>query len=270
MEEVTTSENEIYNLEFKNICKEVTELIDANNLKQSDRLSTSNPLIIAARQSLAEKNDAYRFKGLITTGSDILNIEVSPGNVSRALCFMDFFIKVIKMRGHDIVTKPRETNIILNTNDGEKAEEIRVILREKCKRVAIKSNSWEHRELQANGILYFKSDGYHSGEWSEGRKKLEDQIPNMIAKWELSAKELHGHHKMNRLLREEEEAIERKAMELEERKEKELSDFNVLLMESARWEKVKVLRRYLQEIEQSNKQIDRNQTPFLKGYRAGN
>ena len=52
-----------------------------NELKVSERLTSRNPLIIAAKQSLAQKNKSYRFEGLIETGKGILDIQVSIANV---------------------------------------------------------------------------------------------------------------------------------------------------------------------------------------------
>ncbi len=247
-EEGETYNNSEYS-EFKQICNEVKTLIKVNNLNPSEKLSTNDPLIITAKQSLSEKKKAYGFEGLITTGNNTLRIEVSVTNVNRALRFMDFFIKVVRLRGHDIEANSQGTYVIINSQDGEDDENIKIIFREKCKRVLVKNGNWEHSVLHANDILYFKSDGYHSGEWVEGKKQLEDQIPNMIAKWELSVKELHRYHKESRARREEVEAMERKAKELKERKEKELVDFKCLLDESARWQKAKILRSYLETLE---------------------
>jgi hypothetical protein len=223
-----------------------------------ERLNTKEPLILAAKESLAKKNATWNYKGIIQTESNIIYIKVSESNAKRALIFMDCFIKTLRLRGHDIEVQFRETYAIIDK------ERVKICCREKCKAVKITDSRWDSRELHATGILSFKCGTYDAKEWVDGKKLIEEQIPDIIAKMELRIKELHKSQEETRIYFAKLKAEEDRIREIELNKERELQKFKDLLEESKRWEKVKVLRDYLNYIEQRGQKDKLSEEEFSK------
>jgi len=105
--------------------------------------------------------------------------------------------------------------------------------------------------LHGNGLLSFKTEGYHGGEWVDGNKLIEEQVPAIIAKMEISVKDLHTFQEENRVRMQAYEAERLKENESTERKAKELRDFKTLLNEAYRWHNSQILRTYLDTIERN-------------------
>jgi hypothetical protein len=87
-----------------------------------ERLSSPDKRIIAARESLTEKG-RYIDKGLVNTLRDQIDIKVAPGNVGRALRFMDTLIKAVEARGYTLQIQNNTTYVVVD-DTGE--------VREKC------------------------------------------------------------------------------------------------------------------------------------------
>ncbi|MDD2792358.1 MAG: hypothetical protein PHD73_04210 [Sediminibacterium sp.] len=185
-----------------------------------------------------------------------MDIQVSIANVSRALRFMECLLKMLRLRGHNVEVNSQGAYAIV---DGEK---IKMIYREKCKRVVSTKYSWNSHEFHANGLLSFKTDGFHGGEWVDGNKQIEEYIPAIIAKMEISVKDLHRMQKEHREHMAELDAERRKVQTLQEQKDKELADFKSLLSEANRWNNVQLLRNYLEASEQKAKQTNTQTTEF--------
>lgn len=215
-----------------------------------EKLTKPNQLIIDAKNDLKTKEPSYyhNIKGLLNTSSGILNITVAPQNVKRALLFMDIFIKAIQKRGHKIILKGG-TKIVIDST------ELSIGLRERLKRRIIKETHWNSTELYPSNILSFTLDVYPSKEWSDtNNSKLEDKIPDIIAKLELQA------------VKEKKDAIEREIRHIEyERKRKieedleakrnfELSEFKGLFKKANRWHQAEIFRKYIAEVEKKAKE----------------
>ncbi len=235
------------------IVKYVGDIIDI-----PDRLNTKEPLILAAKASLAKKNTNWNYKGIIHTEVNVLDIKVSEVNVKRALIFMDCFIKILRLRGHDIQVQFRDTYAIIDN------ERVKICCREKCKSVKITDSRWDSRELHATGVLSFKCGTYDAKEWVDGKKLIEEQIPDIIAKMELRIKELHKSQEETRIYFAKLKAEEDRIKEIELNKERELEKFKALLKESKRWKNVKLLREYIDYLEQKNKKGKLSEDEFLK------
>ncbi len=208
-----------------------------------ERLNTKELLILAAKESLGRKIEMWNYKGIIQTEANIIDIKVSEANVRRALIFMDCFIKMLRLRGHNIIVNSKGTYAVIDK------EEIKIAFRERCKKVIVKKYSWDTTEFHANGLLYFKAEGYYCKEWPDGKILIEQQIPNILAKLELEVKELHKIQEQNRIYFAKLEKEKQELREIEARKEKELNDFKSLIDDAARWHKVEMLRNYLEAIE---------------------
>ena len=230
------------NTEVKQIQSEIKDKFKSE-LLNPEKLTSKDPLILAAKTSLAFKKKAYKFKGLIETGYDVLDIKVSVENVSRSLRFMSTLINVVRLRGHNIIINSKGTCLVIE------GENIKVSCREKCKIVVVKQGNWDYRELHGNGLLSFKTEGYHSSEWIDGKRQIEKIIPDIIAKLEISVKDLHLQQEKNKIYFAKLEADRQKLRDIEESKERELRKFKLLLNEATRWEQIKKLRDYIDAVE---------------------
>lgn len=222
-----------------------------------DRLVNPDKMILAAKDTLTGKRD-YIHHGVVHTGAGQIDIRVAPGNVARALRFMDTFIKVIKARGHEIKLDDRDSYVII---EGEK---MKITFREKLKRVVIK-DTWERTDYVPTGVLSFRAEiWFNNTEWNDGKVPVENQLAKIIAKLEIRGEELRE----ERLIREKERAIQeeknRIRQDLEKIKEKELLDFKSLLQKAKRWQEAQFIRGYLNEVEK--KAIQEEFKAFLQDW----
>lgn len=235
--------------ELNQLTKELQTTLK-NTILFPEKLTKPNQLTIDAKNDLKKKEPSYNhnIKGLLNTSTDILNITVSPQNVKRALLFMDVFIKAIQKRGHKIIVK-EGTNIVINDI------ELGIGLRERLKRKIVKGTYYDSTELYPSNILSFTLYVYPTKEWTDtNTSKLEDKIPNIIAKLELQAvKEKqdaieseirHIEYERNRKIEE----------ELETKRNFELIEFKGLFKKANRWHQAEILRKYIAEVEKKSRQ----------------
>ncbi len=221
-----------------------------NELKETiifpEKLTRPLQLIIDAKDDLKTKQPAYyhNIKGLLNTSPGVLNITVAPQNVKRALLFMDIFIKAIKKRGYNLIIKEGTKVVIDNVL-------LDIGLRERLKRTVVKGTHWDTTELNPSNILSLRLDAYPAVEWTDtNTTKLEDKIPNIIAKLELQA------------VKEKKEAIEREIRHIEyERQRKIEEDFKArkeqekiktkkLFSDAEKFDKATIYRNYIAATEQ--------------------
>lgn len=210
-----------------------------------EKLTKPNQLIIDAKNDLKTKEPSYQHNiiGLLNTSSGILNITVAPQSVKRALLFMDVFIKALQKRGHKIIIKEGTKIVIDNIEMG-------IGLRERLKRKIVKGTYYDSTELYPSNILSFSLYVYPAREWTDtNTSKLEDKIPNIIAKLELQA------------IKEKQDAIDRETWhkeyerkrkieeELEAKRNFELIEFKGLFKKANRWHQAEILRKYIAEVE---------------------
>lgn len=236
-----------------------------NELKETiifpEKLTRPLQLIIDAKDNLKTKQPAFyhNIKGLLNTSPGILNITVAPQNVKRALLFMDIFIKAVQKRGHNVITK-EGTKVVIDT------VQLSIGLRERLKRTVVKGTHWDSTELNPSNILSLRLDVYPAVEWTDtNTTKLEDKIPNIIAKLELQA------------VRGKKEAIEREIRHIEyERQRKIEEDFKArkeqekiktkkLFSNAEKFDKATIYRNYIAATEQKAIQ-ENNLTEELKDW----
>jgi hypothetical protein len=214
------------------------------NLKVPDRLTNPDKLIISAKNELlGKKPDTYQYLGSVGASRDQLDIRVSQANVARALRFMDTLIKALRARGHDITFRNGDTYAIVMDHD------FKILLREKHRREVVKDGNWDRSIYHPTGVLYFQIHGYPTREWKDGKLPLEEQLPRIIAQFELSGQEWKELREKQRI--EEEARIEKQRLqkEFEERQESELRKFKKMLSSASRWHKAENLRNYIKEVE---------------------
>ncbi|WP_452223699.1 hypothetical protein [Lacinutrix chionoecetis] len=214
------------------------------------RLVKPDPLIVAVKTGLENfQKERYYTKGTIVFArGETVSIAVAKEHISRALRFMDTFIKLVKKRGHTIEVDST-TKIIVN---GQKIE---VRFREILKRKTHPEYSWI--TSMPSGILSFRFDSKGHSEWRDSQKRpLEQRLPEILAKLEYVSEELIAYQiylekgwEKQRILREKEQKIKAK-------RDKEISDFKALINNSGRWQKSESLRRYLKEYETRLKEED--------------
>lgn len=210
-----------------------------------EKLTKPDQLIIEAKNDLKTKETSYyhNIRGLLNTSSGILNITVAPQNVKRALLFMDVFIKAIQKRGHKIIVK-EGTKIVIDST------ELSIGLRERLKRKIVKGTYYDSTELYPSNILSFTLDVYPAKEWTDTiNTKIEDKIPNIIAKLELQAVK-EKQDAIDREIRHIEYERKRKIEEeLEARRNFELIEFKGLFKKANRWHQAEILRKYIAKLE---------------------
>lgn len=231
--------------ELNHLTKEIK-----TTLKESivfpEKLTKPHELIIDAKNDLKTKEPSYNhnIRGLLNTSVGVLNITVSPQNVKRALLFMDIFIKAIQKRGHKIIVNEGSKIVIDNI-------ELGFGLRERLKRKIVKGTYYDSTELYPSNILSLSLYVYPTKDWTDtNTSKLEDKIPNIIAKLELQA------------IEEKRKAIERELWHIEyERQRKIEEDFKArkeqekiktkkLFSDAEKFDKATIYRKFIDATEQ--------------------
>lgn len=234
-----------------------------NELKETiifpEKLTRPLQLISDAKNDLKTKEPEHyhNMKGLLNTSPDILNIAVAPQNVKRALLFMDIFIKAIQKRGHNVITK-EGTKVVIDS------VQLSIGLRERLKRTIVKGTHWDSTELNPSNILSLRLDAYPASEWTDtNTSKLEDKIPNIIAKLELQAV-VEKRRAIEREIWHTEYERQRKIEEdLKARKEQEINKTKKLFSDAEKFEKATMYRNFIAATEQ-NAIKENNLTEELK------
>lgn len=214
-----------------------------------DRLSKPDELVVKAKEDLKEKEPSIwgTSEGLLSTSSGIINLQVSKSNISRALRFMDAFIKLIKKRGHSIKVTDG-TMVVIN------GENLKIRIREFVKREEINDNGWKRSGYRPTGELSFRlEDTYPEKMWRDGKNsQIETKLSTILATLELKAKE-NKERRIEREIRhrnwQEQEEIKKA---LQKKKDNELSKFKELLSMATRWHKAEYLRNFIKELENND------------------
>ena len=224
-----------------------------------EKLTRPLQVVSDAKIDLKTKEPSYfhNIKGLLNTSPDILNITVAPQNVKRALLFMDIFIKAVQKRGHDVITKGG-TKIVIGS------VQLSIGLRERLKRTIIKGTHWDSTELNPSNILSLRLDAYPASQWTDtNTSKLEDKIPNIIAKLELQAV-IEERRTIEREMWHTEYERQRKIeQDLKERKEREIIKTKMLFSNAEKFDKATIYRNFIAATEQ-NAIKENNLTEELK------
>lgn len=222
------------------------EVENDKNLKLTvpDKLNKPHPLIIKVRDDLKDKEPGTwnNTNGLLISSKDVLTLEVSKANVSRALRFMNSLIFLLEQRKHSIVIEGGKTFVNIH------GEKLQIRCREVHKRVLIeKQTYWDRYDNIPSGRLKLMyEDSYPKKEWADGKKiLLEDQLSKIITFFEI---------KVQRQEREE----WKKQYEIQRKKEKdfqklqdqELHDFQQLLTNSDLLFKAENMRSYINKVKE--------------------
>ncbi|RUA36077.1 MAG: hypothetical protein DSY77_01780 [Bacteroidetes bacterium] len=236
-----------YLSEYHRLKKEI-ENDESLNLVVPDRISKSHSLVSNARKDLSRKapSEWGNSQGLVSSSSNVLNIEVSKSSIPRVLRFMNCLIKLLMQRKHSIIVDGGKTYAIVN---GEKLE---LRCRETLKRVANTENRWQSYDYYPSGRLKLMLENiYPNKEWKDGsQRKLEDQLPNILTTLELKSKEIKKERAKREEWKRQYEIQRKKEEELKELKGKELKNFKILYRSSDLLHKANVMRDYINTVKE--------------------
>ena len=222
-------------------------------------LYAKNPLIIDTKEYFrGDKNAKYLgknpYKSKILSP---LNIHVQPENLDRALRIFSTIIRVLELRGHQVVAKDVYNTIVM-VNE----EEIPIQLYEKNKQIPNTESSYPSYLTVPSGRFKFeiprKRLFYYNSVCVEDTPttKLEEKIINIIAKIEIEAisiKEDREEQERLRKQQEEErkrrELEEQKKRELEERRKKEVKKLRAAFLSAECYSWANILRSYVEKYE---------------------
>ncbi|NCO62439.1 MAG: hypothetical protein COW66_13200 [Flavobacteriaceae bacterium CG18_big_fil_WC_8_21_14_2_50_34_36] len=215
------------------------------NLTVPENLLKPDPLIKSTKAYYKElKSASNRNRNFYEERKGVISISVSNSLFSRAIRFMDSFVKLFKKRGHQIIAN-RETKIVIS------GEEYEIRLTEKHKRVKNTSSSYPEFELIPTGFLCLKLDYvYPDKQWSDtATKPIEEKLTDILAWFEIRAEK----DRIERIERDIQHKIweeeRKKEAELKQLQDQEFSKFQTMFDTATRWHKSQYIRNYIKEFE---------------------
>lgn len=222
-------------------------------------LYAKNPLIIDTKEYFrGDKNAKYLGKNPYKSKiQSPLNIHVEPEHLDRALRIFSTIIRVLELRGHQIVAKDiNNTFVIVNE------EEIPIQLYEKTKQIPNTETNYSKYIKVPSGRLKFviprKRLFHDTPIYIEDTPsiKMEERIINIIAKIEIEAISIkEDREKLESLRRQQEdkrkrrELEEQKKREIEEKREKERKQLKAAFLSAECYSWANILRRYIEKYE---------------------
>ena len=222
-------------------------------------LYAKNPLIIDTKEYFrGDKNAKYLDKNPYKCKiKSPLNIRVQPENLDRALRIFSTIIRVLELRGHQVVAKDvNNTYVIVNE------EEIPILLYEKNKQIPNTESDYPKFLTVPSGKFKFEIPRkklfsiYTTCIEDTSATKLEEKIISIITKIESEAISIkEDREEMERIRRKQEE--EQKRRELEEQKkrelakkrEKERTELKAAFLSAECYSRANILRAYVEKYE---------------------
>ena len=221
----------------------------SNLLPVPKTLSKPHPLVKEAKINLDSKKKKTSWRNLpecIQTDRHLLSISVQKHNVPRALLIMDTFIKMAERRGHKIIIDHNGTKLIVN------GEKFGIRFREKHTRQDVLNERWPTTENVPNDKLSIKYDYYIDKEWADKGTLLEDQLPRIIAYFEIRSIEIKEQREQSRITQKEADRKREIELKLKALQEWELKKHDILITASQTWIKAENLKRFVAKIEECN------------------
>ncbi|HWZ15442.1 MAG TPA: hypothetical protein VNW95_09410 [Mucilaginibacter sp.] len=216
----------------------------ANSFLVPAKLKDADPLVAVAAKALQEGDPLYGLEGMYETRRGQLPIRVSKNNMDRALRIMDTLVKCWRRRGYEIGFADKETKVHLRN------VELRISLRETV-RMLPKKKASDPQRYESTGLLAFKVDGWLEREWKDGKVPLENNVAEILDHMEIAARDLEHIWVENEVRRKKDVAEQQvKAAEIRSN-EQENKAFETLILEAQRWQQLRVLDDYLNELSRS-------------------
>ena len=224
-----------------------------------DILYAKNPLIIDTKEFFRGnlngkylKKNPYKSKILSP-----LNIHVEPENLDRALRIYSTIIRVLELRGHQIVAKD-----VYNTFAIVNEEQIPIQLYEKTKQIPNTETTYSKFIIVPSGRLKFvipRKRLFHDTPIcieDTPTIKLEEKIIDIVAKIEIEAisikedrEKLEGVRRQREEERKRKELEEQKKREKEEKREKERKQLKAAFISAECYSWANILRAYVEKYE---------------------
>ena len=224
-----------------------------------DILYAKNPLIIDTKEFFRGnlngkylKENPYKSKILSP-----LNIHVEPENLDRALRIYSTIIRVLELRGHQIVAKD-----VYNTFAIVNEEQIPIQLYEKTKQIPNTETTYSKFIIVPSGRLKFvipRKRLFHDTPIcieDTPTIKLEEKIIDIVAKIEIEAisikedrEKLEGVRRQREEERKRKELEEQKKREKEEKREKERKQLKAAFISAECYSWANILRAYVEKYE---------------------
>ena len=210
-----------------------------------DRLTKPDPRILSVKEELI--NSKWEYHGLVHAPINELNIKVSKLNIARALRIFDTLIKSFKYLNHEIFVSQSQTYVLINDI------KIHFGIRERLAKI-VPSEANRYNNLKPTGKLSVKIDkSYYQKEFVDGSKEtVEQMLPKIIAHFISFAEKEAIWKEECKIAAQERNRIEQIRKDYENRREKDLINFNDTLLKSSRWHKANNLRMYINEVENRN------------------
>jgi hypothetical protein len=207
--------------------------------KVPDRLTNPDPLTLASKESLGKLKN-INYPGMAVTSKGQLDIRVSPAFIGRALRFMDTLIKCVRARGYKYETLNDENYVVIRD------VKLRVCFRECTTKYQVNNKLYQNFEWRPNGIIVFRLDGRPRSEWKDLKTQvLEDQLPKVLAKLELAAKQKEEEQEKACLWQQDWELQRKEQAERRLRQTQELRDYKKLVKDARRWQTAQLIRSYI-------------------------
>ncbi|NGM72847.1 hypothetical protein [Sphingobacterium sp. SGL-16] len=226
------------------------DITNANVNLPIRKVGKLDELVIDAKKAFQNQSKGNTDNKLISIAYDVLNINVSPKMIDRALSFFNMLILGVRRIGGKVEVKQQHSTIIYS---GERLE---ISLRERQNRIE-KQNpkySWESYDYIPSGNLYFKlgENSWSSKEWKDTaytilEDKIEDileYIPTVV----LKIQELKREIEQRRIAQEKER---QRQLEIEKQQTTEINNFLAIKTNAELWQKATLMRAYLTAMEEN-------------------
>lgn len=213
-----------------------------------ESLTKPHPLVKAAKENLGTKKKERSWRNLpecIHTDRGLLSISTQKHNVPRALRIMNTFIKMAENRSHEVVLEDEKTKLVVDN------EKFPIRFREKHTRQEMPDERWSSSELVPNDVLSIKYDYHFDKEWADKGTPLEDQLPRILAFFELKSVEIKQRREYYRIAQIEADRKREIERKLQAQREWEAKKQDFLLTQSDKWFKAESLRQFIKTIEES-------------------
>ena len=219
-------------------------------------LINPDPIISAAKNSVYVDRYWNGAKEMFRTDFENISIRASKLNMDRALRIMDTLIKAWKKRGYSIGLERGLLVIKL------RKERYYVSIREITKKMPEKDKRGD-TIYESTGKLVIELDSYPSRVWKDGKLQLEDFVLDILNYTEFRVRERERNRTANEARQKREEDERQRKISQIRANDDERKAFDILLEESLKWHRFRIVDEYLQELYRSAPHSEE----FLKWYR---
>lgn len=231
-------------------------------LKVPENFIKTDEIIVRTKKYYSKLGRAKNLEQPEKPKNGIFWMDVSESLKRRAYLFADTLIKLMKARGHQLVIV---TDHEYSYQNGTKllvfGEYFNIRIREPDNRVMEKDPKydWYQAKFYPSGKLTLSLDDCsYKRSWGDSKGRLlEDKLPNILAFFELKAKEIKEDRIRSEIWHKEYQRKKKIEEELKLKRDKELNSFKAIIKQSGRWQKSIFLRNYIDAVK--NNAIEKGQ-----------